>query len=77
MKAIIDGLLYDTDKAKIIFNPDEYHTLYMTEKGNLFMLYYQSGERSISCTDNEKLKKFLAENAPDKYVEIFGEVEEA
>ena len=77
MKAIINGLMYDTEKAKIIFNPDEYHTLYMTEKGNLFMAYHQLEEKAISCADNEKLKKFLAENAPEKYVEIFGEVEEA
>ena len=77
MKAIINGLMYDTEKAKIIFEPDKYHTMYMTEKGNLFMLYHQSGEKAISCTDNEKLKKILAGKATDKYIELFGEVEEA
>ena len=73
MKAIINGLLYDTEKANLICEPDEHHTMYMTEKGNLFMLY----NGVISCADNETLKKFLAEELPDKYIELFGEVEEA
>ena len=77
MKAIINGLLYDTEKSKIIFRYDMHNSLHMTEKGNLFMLYQFFGTKRIICADNELLKRWLAENEPDKYIELFGEVEEA
>ena len=77
-RAIIDGLLYDTSKSKMIMKhkdlifPISDSYLYMTPKGRFFDVN-GSDIRAISQSD---AKKILSTNI-DKYQEIFGKVEDA
>lgn len=74
MKKIINGLLYDTEKATLIFtSTDKRRQYYRTKNGNFFVVY-RTGEFAIKR--EEDMREFLGENAPDKYIEIFGNVKE-
>lgn len=78
MQAIIDGLLYDTYKAEEIYNFYYSHsqdgfTIYKTKNNRIFI-------ETSSCefiTDGERVRDMIGRNCPDKYIELFGEVEEA
>ena len=64
MRAIINGLLYDTEKAEIVWKSDSFYLdLYKTKNNRL--------------VDENKIKEFFGIRYPDKYIELFGEVEEA
>lgn len=74
MRRIIDGKMYDTDKSEIVYI-DEMNdrVFYRTKKGTYFVLY-KNGEMRIK---NENfLKELLEKYDVDKYIELFGEVEE-
>ena len=85
-KTIIDGKeveqtrLFDTEKAKKIcgvkngFN-NTVQEIYITDKGVLF-LHNTIGKGSIEDADQKRVRQWIGENEPDKYIEFFGEVEE-
>lgn len=75
MKKIINGKMYDTDTSEEIYL-DEMNNrrVFQTKKGNYFLLY-PNGEL-VTKTEDE-IKEFLGNNDTNKYIELFGEVEEA
>ena len=75
MKKIINGKMYDTDTSEEIYL-DEMNNrrIFQTKKGNYFLLY-PNGEL-VPKTEDE-IKGFLGNNDTNKYIELFGEVEEA
>lgn len=83
VRAVIDGLLYDTSKAKIkatflvcnaVKDLSQYceADLYITKSGRYFCEQYGN-----IIPLNEHELKYLLEHYPDLYQEIFGKVEEA
>lgn len=93
-KAIINGKLYDTEKAEKIESyrrrVDEgpvlpgsevhyipFHTIviYKTAKGNYFE--HDENNNHITTTDEAGVKEIIRKLYPDRYIELFGEVEEA
>lgn len=76
MRKIVGGKMYDTDKATVVYDwRGMDRVLYVTAKGNYFMYYAGTGK--IEPWSEDQVKNFLAEHDADKYVELFGEVEEA
>lgn len=73
VRYIVDGLLYDTDKSTFIEMDCTGERLYASPKKRLFATRRQK----ITNTDQDRLKTYLGTNHPDKYIELFGEVEEA
>lgn len=74
MKAIIDNKLYDTEKAECLGAFSFGDKLYRTAKGILYVVVGYSDELIV---DQQKVKVFVGKYAPDIYVKIYGEVEEA
>lgn len=84
MKAILNGKLYDTEKADLIWRislpTNDIHegfnefNIYKTVKGNIFA-EHKNGE----CLVNENTLKSILQrpDCVDIYIKIFGEVEEA
>ena len=80
MVAIINGKKYNTETAELIltlyggarqgFRRD----YYKTKKGTYFVRYVTVGE--IDLVSEETIKDLLAIYDPDKYIELFGDVEE-
>lgn len=93
-KSIVDGKLYDTEKATKVSEMNGGRLLFVTEKGNYFSCttecdnYISSSEDGI-CQVHEIIysdirpesiegaKDSIGRCKPEKYVELFGEVEEA
>jgi len=85
MKKIINGLLYDTEKAEVI-SKREYlvfsETLYRTKKGRFFLFkHYPDSElrTGIEVITKNEAFLWLADYDPDKALEIFPDenIEEA
>lgn len=74
MKKIVNGLLYDTDKAEKIMECRS-HIVYKTANGRLFITHDVLDQ--ITCTDMDSIKTFIGENNADLYIELFGAVREA
>lgn len=79
MRKIINGKMYDTDKAELIYSGYDLsrtkkRDYYRTSKGT-FLCHYVSVNR-LEIVPDESMMEILAEYAPDKYIEIFGNVEE-
>lgn len=77
MKQIIDGKLYDTSKATLIYIDNDLwkpRNYYQTNKGTYFCWFRRNGKLDI--VDESIIKSVLAEHDVDKYIEIFGAVEE-
>lgn len=75
MKKIINGLLYNTQNSEIIYVDEMTNRkIFRTEKGNFF-LFYPNGE--IVPKTKEDIKEYLGLNDTEKYIELFGDVEEA
>lgn len=75
MKKIINGLLYNTQTSEIIYVDEMTNRkIFRTEKGNFF-LFYPNGE--IVPKTKEDIKEYLGLNDTEKYIELFGDVEEA
>jgi hypothetical protein len=78
MRAIVNGKLYDTEKAKntlVLSLEGIRYDIYMTQNGNIFAVNTLEG----TIQDSEQLKKIL-EGKPectDAYIKIFGMTEEA
>lgn len=74
MKAIVNGFLYDTDKARKIMECG-FHSVYKTVNDRFFITYDALGE--ITCTDMDLVKDFIGKNNTDLYIELFGTVGDA
>ena len=75
MQRVIDGLLYDTDTAEIIHVEESTkRRLYMTPNRNFFM-FYPIGE--IVPKTEQSTKDYLGKYNVPKYIELFGEPQEA
>lgn len=93
MRFIVGNLVYDTEKATLLCSGrkdweintvfgvrfmDRQTYLYKTNKGNYFFTYVGDYERHYMrpCTELEA-KAWFARTDYDKYVEVFGSLEEA
>lgn len=75
MKKIVKGLLYDTDTAELIyFEESTKRKLYRTPKGRFFIAYPNG---VITPKTDEETMAYLGERDAEKYIEVFGVVEEA
>lgn len=75
MRRIIDGKIYDTGKAEVIYTDENSgRSWYVTKKGAYFIAY-PNGE--IRTKTEDEVRDFLAIYDVDKYIELFGEMEEA
>lgn len=74
MQIIIDGLLYDTENSTVIHREDNGRILYQGTNGNYFM-FYPTGE--IIPKTEESTKSYLGRYNVTKYIELFGEPQEA
>lgn len=75
MQRIVNGLLYDTDTAVVIHREeDTKRVLYQAPNGNFFM-FYPVGE--ITPKTEKSTKDYLGKYNVAKYIELFGEPEEA
>jgi hypothetical protein len=79
MKQIIDGKMYDTKKMTKIYSRGWLYreTIWKSDSGTYIILIenplYGDTVRVIS---KRELADFLGVNAPEKYIELFGEAEE-
>lgn len=75
MQRVIDGLLYDTETATIVhIEENTKRRLYQTPNNNFFM-FYPTGE--IVPKSEESTKEYLGKYNVPKYIELFGEPQEA
>lgn len=75
MQRVIDNLLYDTETATIVhIEEDTRRVLYQTPNGNFFM-FYKNGE--IIPKTEQSTKDYLGKYNVEKYIELFGEPQEA
>lgn len=75
MKKIINNLLYDTELSELIYHDEvKNRRWYRTPNGNYFV-FYATGE--ITPKTEESVKEYLGRNNVDKYIELFGEPQEA
>lgn len=93
MRFIVNNKIYDTDKAELLCSfrkqwesetilgtlyPYRDTNLYKTVKGNYFLTCTADyGTNYIKVIDEANAKNYLMRNNYDKYVEMFGELEEA
>lgn len=60
---------------KLHWTPSHTFTLYKTQKGAYFE--YDQDDKTIGVVSEENARKIVQKLDPDKYMEMFGEVEEA
>lgn len=76
MKEIINGKLYDTEKSEKICDVNfTGHSIWRTRKGTLFLV--NNILMRISNVNQDAIKSFLGKEDPEKYMKLFGEIEEA
>lgn len=76
MKSIIHRLLYDTDKSTLLhYDYMTGYSIYLTQNKRLFVT--AGCDSFIKSTNHNTCKEYLGFVNPDKYIELFGEVEEA
>lgn len=73
-------LLFDTEKATEVcdvVNGFGYavQTIFLSPGGCLFLR--NNNSKSLTIADQKTTRDYIGENYPDRYKEIFGEVEEA
>lgn len=88
MRFIVSKKLYDTDKAELIctglkkwdINAVVYArlstSLYRTSKGTFFIVAEDGKMCRMKIIDQNEAENFCLRNDYEKYVEIFGELEE-
>lgn len=75
MQRVINNLLYDTDTAEIVhLEEDTGRILYRTPNSNFFM-FYPTGE--IVPKSQASTRDYLGKYDVPKYIELFGEPQEA
>ena len=84
MKKIIDGKLYDTETAELVYSLEDTNThFYKTRKGNYFRyahgFQYTTGvyKHIITPVSESDVKNEIGICDTDKYIEMFGQPEEA
>lgn len=76
MKQIINKKLYDTEKSEKICDVEYFpHSIWKTEKGRLFLV--NELLMKIINTNQKSIKELLGRSNPEKYIELFGQIEEA
>lgn len=78
-KRVEETRLFDTEKAKKICDVSnafgyKVQEIYITKKGIIFV--YSINDKKLEVADQKKVKQWIGEHEPDKYIEFFGEVEE-
>lgn len=78
-KRVEETRLFDTEKAKKICDVKnafgyKVQEIYITKKGIIFV--YSINDKKLEVADQKKIKQWIGEHKPDKYIEFFGEVEE-
>lgn len=79
MKKVIGGKVYDTETAELVYS-GYFGTLrqrrdyYKTKKGTFFVHYVTVNK--IELVSEEFMMELLAEYDVDKYIELFGAIEE-
>lgn len=71
--------LFDTDTARKICDVknsfgNTVQDIYITEKGTIFL--HNINKDTLEIPNQKEMKEWVGENEPDKYIEVFGEVEE-
>ena len=75
MQRIVNGLLYDTKVSNVVhIEEDTKRMLYKTANNNFFMLY---ADGQIVPKTEESAKKYLGKHNVEKYIELFGQPQEA
>jgi len=75
MQRVVNGLLYDTANAKVVhMEEDTKRILYHTSNDNFFM-FYPTGE--IVPKTKQSAMDYLGKCNVEKYIELFGQPEEA
>lgn len=93
MKKIIRNKLYDTEKAEKIYSFRQRRKtgsfgdlniykwfdidIYKTKKNNYFFYGSKEDNQFIEEVSEKEVKSIIKELNADKYIELFGEVEEA
>ena len=73
MRRIIDGLRYDTEKAKKIGSVPYFFELYKTPNGRFFAFYISGGEiRPLTVSEAKRFYEWLSYTSIG-YEEAFGE----
>lgn len=76
VKSIFNKKLYDTNKLEKLCNVGfSGYSAWITSKGSLFL--FNDITMQICNTDQERIKDILGQENPEKYIELFGEVDEA
>lgn len=71
--------LFDTEKAEKVcdikntFN-NKVQEIYITKKGTIFIRNINKDK--LEVVDQKRVKAWIGENEPEKYIKFFGEVEE-
>ena len=74
MKKIINGRLYDTEKADVVTasGPKEFREiLYRTKKNRYFLYENFAGIESLKPMTDDEAYSYLCEHDPDKALELF------
>lgn len=75
MQRIVNGLLYDTKVSNVIhIEEDTKRILYQTTNNNFFMLY---SDGQIVPKTEKSTKEYLGKHNVEKYIELFGQPQEA
>lgn len=74
MQRIIDGYIYDTDTATLLYTDKTRNTRYYMTPNRRFFVVYQNDEFQV--VTEAFIKDFLGKYDIAKYIEIFGEPQE-
>jgi len=78
MKQIIDGKLYDTETAELIYTYEPptspFYVNYYRTKNDA---YFTFGIEGITPLEEYDVKESIGKHDIDRYIELFGPVEEA
>ncbi len=79
MRKIVNGKVYDTETATLVYSGvfgalNVRRDYYVTKKGTYFCHYFSVGK--IEVCSEDFIASILAERDVDKYIELFGAVEE-
>ncbi len=75
MQRVIGNLLYDTDTATIIHVEEDTKRVLYKAPGGSFFMFYPNGE--IIPKTEQSTRDYLGKYNVEKYIELFGEPEEA
>lgn len=77
MQKIIDGYLYDTATATLLYEDKSNYPrnidYYVTPKHNYFVVY---SNKELQVVEEAFIKDILGKNDIAKYIEVFGEPQE-